>query len=138
MLAELKQLPRTRGHLRRRLARFRHAQADAGQLLRAGAADPAHLPCPDGLLQPDHGGELGIQRAVLGGAGGRNAYRAAQLNVRIPEWTQKLVEQIFASHLEDWPAAAEVAADGGRRCARAQPRRSGRRQGGGVSETPNR
>src|SRR5262249_56967162 len=23
----------------------------------------------------------------------------AQLNVRIPEWTQKLVEQIFASHL---------------------------------------
>jgi hypothetical protein len=28
----------------------------------------------------------------------------AQLNVRIPEWTQMLVEQIFASHLEDWPA----------------------------------
>ena len=28
----------------------------------------------------------------------------AQLNVRIPEWTQKLVERIFASHLEDWPA----------------------------------
>jgi hypothetical protein len=28
----------------------------------------------------------------------------AQLNVRIPEWTRKLVEQIFASHLEDWPA----------------------------------
>jgi hypothetical protein len=28
----------------------------------------------------------------------------AQLNVRIPEWTEKLVEQIFASHLEDWPA----------------------------------
>jgi hypothetical protein len=28
----------------------------------------------------------------------------AMLNVRIPEWTQKLVERIFASHLEDWPA----------------------------------
>jgi hypothetical protein len=28
----------------------------------------------------------------------------SQLNVRIPEWTQKLVERIFASHLEDWPA----------------------------------
>ena len=28
----------------------------------------------------------------------------AELNVRIPQWTQKLVEQIFASHLEDWPA----------------------------------
>ena len=28
----------------------------------------------------------------------------AQLNVRIPEWTRKLVENIFASHLEDWPA----------------------------------
>jgi len=27
-----------------------------------------------------------------------------QLNVLIPEWTQKVVEQIFASHLEDWPA----------------------------------
>ncbi len=28
----------------------------------------------------------------------------SQLNVRIPEWTRRLVEQIFASHLEDWPA----------------------------------
>jgi hypothetical protein len=28
----------------------------------------------------------------------------AQLNVLIPEWTQKVVERIFASHLEDWPA----------------------------------
>ena len=28
----------------------------------------------------------------------------SQLNVRIPQWTQKLVERIFASHLEDWPA----------------------------------
>jgi hypothetical protein len=27
-----------------------------------------------------------------------------QLNLRVPEWTRKLVEQIFASHLEDWPA----------------------------------
>ena len=30
--------------------------------------------------------------------------RPSQLNVRIPEWTRKLVEHIFASHLEDWPA----------------------------------
>ena len=28
----------------------------------------------------------------------------SQLNLRIPEWTEKLVEHIFASHLEDWPA----------------------------------
>ena len=28
----------------------------------------------------------------------------AELNLRIPEWTQKLVERIFASHLDDWPA----------------------------------
>jgi hypothetical protein len=28
----------------------------------------------------------------------------SQLNVRIPEWTTRLVEHIFASHLEDWPA----------------------------------
>jgi hypothetical protein len=27
-----------------------------------------------------------------------------QLNVLIPEWTQQVVERIFASHLEDWPA----------------------------------
>ena len=30
--------------------------------------------------------------------------RPAQLNVRIPQWTQQLVEHIFASHLDDWPA----------------------------------
>jgi hypothetical protein len=28
----------------------------------------------------------------------------SQLNVFIPEWTQKTVERIFATHLEDWPA----------------------------------
>ncbi|HEX3747998.1 MAG TPA: hypothetical protein VHW09_28905 [Bryobacteraceae bacterium] len=27
-----------------------------------------------------------------------------ELNLRIPQWTRKLVEEIFASHLEDWPA----------------------------------
>jgi hypothetical protein len=27
-----------------------------------------------------------------------------QLNVLVPDWTQKVVERIFASHLEDWPA----------------------------------
>jgi hypothetical protein len=30
--------------------------------------------------------------------------RPSQLNVLIPEWTQRTVEQIFATHLEDWPA----------------------------------
>lgn len=28
----------------------------------------------------------------------------SQLNVMIPEWTQKLAERIFASNLDDWPA----------------------------------
>jgi hypothetical protein len=28
----------------------------------------------------------------------------SQLNVRIPQWTQQVIERIFASHLEDWPA----------------------------------
>ncbi len=28
----------------------------------------------------------------------------SQLNLLIPEWTQQLVERIFASNLEDWPA----------------------------------
>ena len=27
-----------------------------------------------------------------------------ELNLRVPEWTQKTVERIFATHLEDWPA----------------------------------
>jgi hypothetical protein len=30
--------------------------------------------------------------------------RPAELNVLVPEWTEKVVERIFASHLEDWPA----------------------------------
>jgi len=30
--------------------------------------------------------------------------RPSQLNLLVPEWTQKTVEQIFATHLEDWPA----------------------------------
>ncbi len=30
--------------------------------------------------------------------------RPSQLNMQIPQWTEKLVERIFASHLEDWPA----------------------------------
>jgi hypothetical protein len=39
---------------------------------------------------------------------------AAQLNVAIPDWTRRSVEQIFATHLEDWPAllrAMRVTAD---------------------------
>jgi hypothetical protein len=31
-------------------------------------------------------------------------FSPSQLNYLIPEWTQKTVEQIFATHLEDWPA----------------------------------
>ncbi|MBI4891810.1 MAG: hypothetical protein HY821_14385, partial [Acidobacteria bacterium] len=30
--------------------------------------------------------------------------RPSQLNMMLPEWTQRTVEQIFATHLEDWPA----------------------------------
>lgn len=30
--------------------------------------------------------------------------RPADLNLRVPEWTQQTVERIFATHLEDWPA----------------------------------
>lgn len=31
-------------------------------------------------------------------------FRPSQLNLLIPQWTQRTVEQIFATHLEDWPA----------------------------------
>ena len=27
-----------------------------------------------------------------------------RMNVLVPSWTQQTVEQIFATHLEDWPA----------------------------------
>ena len=30
--------------------------------------------------------------------------RPAELNLRVPQWTQQTVERIFATHLEDWPA----------------------------------
>ncbi|MGP8245353.1 MAG: hypothetical protein ACLQVN_12650 [Bryobacteraceae bacterium] len=46
----------------------------------------------------------------------------AQLNLLIPEWTGKLVEHIFASHLEDWPAllkSLRLVGDGVRAQARA-------------------
>jgi hypothetical protein len=36
--------------------------------------------------------------------GDETGVHPAQLNVLVPEWTQKVVERIFASHLEDWPA----------------------------------
>ncbi len=46
-----------------------------------------------------------------------------QLNVLIPEWTQRVVERIFASHLEDWPAllkSLRIVGDDVREKARAQ------------------
>lgn len=49
--------------------------------------------------------------------------RPSQLNTLLPEWTQKTVEQIFATHLEDWPAllrSMRTVADG----VRAQSRKS--------------
>ncbi|HTA45020.1 MAG TPA: hypothetical protein VK789_21375 [Bryobacteraceae bacterium] len=36
--------------------------------------------------------------------GDQTGVQPEQLNVLVPEWTQKVVERIFASHLEDWPA----------------------------------
>jgi hypothetical protein len=36
--------------------------------------------------------------------GDQTGVQPSQLNVLVPEWTQKVVERIFASHLEDWPA----------------------------------
>ena len=74
-LAEIQRLAAEapeRGQLRSHLARLRHAQADAGQFLPAGTAEPAHVPHADGLFEPHHGGELGIEHALLGGAGRRD------------------------------------------------------------------
>src|SRR5262249_22380581 len=48
----------------------------------------------------------------------------SQLNILIPEWTQRVVERIFASHLEDWPAllkSLRIVGEDGRSKARTQP-----------------
>ena len=34
----------------------------------------------------------------------QHTIQPSQLNVLVPEWTHRVVERIFASHLEDWPA----------------------------------
>jgi hypothetical protein len=47
----------------------------------------------------------------------------SQLNVTVPEWTQRTVERIFATHLEDWPAllrSLRLVGDEVRQRARAQ------------------
>ncbi len=41
--------------------------------------------------------------------GDQTGVQPPQLNVLVPEWTQKVVERIFASHLEDWPALLKSA-----------------------------
>jgi len=60
----------------------------------------------------------------------------AELNVRIPEWTEKLVEQIFASHLEDWPALLKSLRQVGDEV-RAH-NRAASEQKASLQETPNR
>ncbi len=53
------------------------------------------------------------------------------LNVKIPEWTGMVAEQIFASHLEDWPAVLDALRSvgagvrGGQRAAAAGERNGG-------------
>jgi hypothetical protein len=47
----------------------------------------------------------------------------SQLNVMVPDWTQRTVERIFATHLEDWPAllrSLRLVGDEVRQRARAQ------------------
>ncbi len=61
----------------------------------------------------------------------------SQLNVRIPEWTQKLVEQIFASHLEDWPALLKSLRTVGDEV-RARSRAAMAAEQKAALETPNR
>jgi len=52
----------------------------------------------------------------------------SQLNLLIPEWTQRTVERIFATHLEDWPALLRSLRNVG-----ADARESARR--GGMADT---
>jgi hypothetical protein len=61
----------------------------------------------------------------------------AWLNVRIPEWTQQLVEQIFASHLEDWPALLKSLRNVGDEV-RARSRAVSAAEKAALPESPNR
>jgi hypothetical protein len=61
----------------------------------------------------------------------------AELNVRIPEWTRKLVEDIFASHLEDWPALLRSLRQVGEEV-RSQNRAANGDQKAEPQEIPNR
>ena len=58
-----------RGELLRDFACVWHAETDANRLLSAGTAEHAYVSDVDGIFQPDYGGKLGIQSAVLRGAG---------------------------------------------------------------------
>lgn len=61
--------------------------------------------------------------------------RPAQLNVRIPDWTRQLVEHIFASHLEDWPAVLKSLRQVGD-SVRAQAHTSGAEQKASLLDIP--
>jgi hypothetical protein len=62
----------------------------------------------------------------------------AQLNVRIPEWTRKLVERIFASHLEDWPAVLKSLRSVGDDVRATTRAAVASEQKAGLQEPPNR
>jgi len=61
----------------------------------------------------------------------------ADLNVRIPEWTGKLVEHIFASNLDDWPALLKSLRMVGEE-ERARSRGAGAAREAVLGESPNR
>ena len=112
-----------RHQLRGHFARLRHAQAHAREFLRAGAAQPPHLPHADGLFQPDHGRELGIEHAVLGGPGGRNQRHPGAAQRADSRMDPETGGADFRFAPGGLARSAEIAPRGGRRCARAQPGR---------------
>ena len=71
---------------------------------RPGLALSANLSRPDGVLQPYSGGKLGIEQPVLRGSGRPGGVPADRLDAYVPEWNRAAIENIFATHLEDWPA----------------------------------
>jgi hypothetical protein len=113
--------PAGRSELCRYLTRLRHAQAHAGQLVPAGVADPADLPHPDGLFEPRSGGELGIQHALLGRAGRRDARASGATEPSHP----RVDPETGGAHLRFPPGGlargAALPAAGGRRYPRQKP-----------------
>ena len=106
--------------LRSHFALLRNAQADACELVFAGIAQSSHVSDADGLFQPHHGRELGIESCCITRRWPTSCIcRPAELNVLVPDWTRADRGADLRHASGGLAGAAAFAAAGGRR----RPRR---------------